>query len=78
MIRHGPPEAMLIPNKLQTQYRLSRELLGTAKSLEVPSIGGLRLRQAYADAAGQGTVVWKLGPRGELAALEIREEFNGL
>ena len=26
-IRHGPPQAMLIPNKLQVQYRLSRELV---------------------------------------------------
>jgi chromosome partitioning protein len=78
MIRHGPPEAVLIPNKLQVQYRLSREMLETAKSLDIPCTGGLRLRQAYADAAGQGTVVWRLGPRGELAALEIREVFNGL
>ncbi len=78
MIRKGPPRAVLVPNKLQVQYRLSRELLETARLLEIPSTGGLRLRQAYADAAGQGTVVWRLGPRGELAALEIREEFNGL
>jgi len=77
-IRHGPPRALLMPNKLQVQYRLSRELLETARSLEIPSTGGLRLRQAYADAAGQGTVVWRLGPRGEVAALEMEEVFNGL
>lgn len=78
MIRHGPPQAVLVPNKLQVQYRLSRELLETARSLEIPSIAGLRLRQAYADAAGQGTVVWRLGPRGQTAALEIKEVFHGL
>jgi len=78
MIRHGPPAAVLIPNKLQVQYRLSRELVETARSLEIPSASGLRLRQAYADAAGQGTVVWRLGTRGEVAALEIRELFHGL
>ena len=77
-IRQGPPQAVLVPNKLQVQYRLSRELLETAKSLDIPSVGGLRLRQAYADAAGQGVVVWSLGPRGELAANEIKELFNGL
>ena len=77
-IRQGPPRAVLVPNKLQVQYRLSRELLETARSLEIPSTGGLRLRQAYADAAGQGVVVWNLGPRGELAANEIKELFNGL
>ncbi len=77
-IRQGPPRAVLVPNKLQVQYRLTRELLETARSLEIPSSGGLRLRQAYADAAGQGTVVWRLGPRGEPAALEIRGVFHGL
>ena len=77
-IRQGPPRAVLVPNKLQVQYRLSRELLETVKSLGIPAVGGLRLRQAYADAAGQGVVVWQLGPRGELAANEIKEMFNGL
>ena len=70
-IRQGPPRAMLVPNKLQVQYRLSQELLETAQKLEIPTAGGIRLRQAYADAAGQGTVVWKLGRRGEEAALEM-------
>lgn len=60
-IRKGPPLAVLIPNKLQVRYRLSRELLETAKSLGIPAVSGLRLRQAYADAAGQGTVVWRMG-----------------
>ncbi|MCL5096005.1 MAG: ParA family protein [Candidatus Omnitrophica bacterium] len=77
-IRHGPPQAALVPNKLQVQYRLSRELLESARSLEVPCTDGLRLRQAYADAAGQGTVVWRLGPRGEAAASEIKGLFHGL
>jgi chromosome partitioning protein len=77
-IRQGPPHAVLVPNKLQVQYRLSRELLETLTSLGIPAANGLRLRQAYADAAGQGTVVWRLGPRGQAAAFEIRELFDGL
>jgi chromosome partitioning protein len=77
-IRKGPPQAVLAPNKLQVQYRLSREFLDTAKALEIPSLPGLRLRQAFADAAGQGTVVWRLGPRGEAAAFEMRSMFNEL
>jgi chromosome partitioning protein len=77
-IRHGPPQAVLVPNKLQVQYRLSREFLETARSLEIPSTSGLRLRQAFADAAGQGTVVWRLGPRGQSATNEIKELFDGL
>jgi len=77
-IRGGPPQAALVPNKLQVQYRLSREFLEAARSLEIPAVAGLRLRQAYADAAGQGTVVWQLGPRGEAAANEIKELFHEL
>jgi len=77
-IRHGLPHAVLVPNKLQVQYRLSRELLETIQSLHVASCAGLRLRQAYADAAGQGTVVWRLGPRGAAAACEIQTLFEEL
>jgi chromosome partitioning protein len=77
-IRSGRPDAVLIPNKLQAHYRLSRELLETTRNMAVASTTGLRLRQAYAEAAGQGTVVWRLGPRGEMATSEIRELWNGL
>jgi chromosome partitioning protein len=77
-IRKGPPKALLIPNRIQVQYRLSQELLETAKSLEIPASSGLRLRQAYADAAGQGTVVWHMGPRAIDAAVEIQQLFKEL
>ena len=77
-IRHGGPRAFLVPNKLQIQYRLSREMLVTVRTLDVPSTPVLRLRQAYADAAGQGTVVWRLGTNGEAASIEMRGLFNGL
>ena len=77
-IRHGPPQAVLVPNKLQVQYRLSRELIEMLATLGIPNTPGLRLRQAYADAAGQGTVVWRLGRRGEMAGNEIKELFHGL
>ncbi len=77
-IRHGPPQAVLVPNKLQVQYRLSREFLEAVQALEIATVTGLRLRQAYADAAGQGTVVWRLGPRGAAAANEIKELCHGV
>lgn len=79
-IRKGPPMAVLVPNKLQVHYRLSQELLETARSLEIPASKGLRLRQAYADAAGQGTVVWRLGSRAQDATnemLTLLEELYG-
>jgi len=76
-IRHGPPAAMLVPNKLQVRLRLSREMLETAKDLSIPTTAGLRLRQAYADAAGQGTLVWRL--RGAKKAVEeIQSLFVGV
>ena len=77
-IRGGPPQVMLVPNKLQIQYRLTQELLETIQSLGVPVCRGLRLRQAFADAAGQGNVVWRLGPSGEAAASELRTLFEEL
>jgi chromosome partitioning protein len=77
-IRNGPPHAVLIPNKIQTRYRLSQDLLTTAKSLEIPASSGLRLLQAYADAAGQGKVVWDMGPLGADAAEEIAALFREL
>jgi len=73
MIRKAPPRTFLLPNKLQTNYPLSRELLETADSLGIPSLPALKLRQAYADAADQGTVVWRLpGTR------EVADEINDL
>ncbi len=62
---------MFISNKLQIRYQLSREFLQTTQALGIPATAGLRLRQAYADAAGQGTVVWRLGPGAEEAANEM-------
>ena len=75
-IRGGRPQAVLVPNKLQVQYRLSQEMLVAAGSLGVPVMGGLRLRQAFADAAGQGTLVWRMNRRGEAAATELELLFK--
>lgn len=77
-IRKGPPLAVLIPNKLQVRYRLSRELTETALTLGIPAVGGLRLRQAYADAAGQGTVVWRMGKDAKVAASEMNDLLEEL
>lgn len=77
-IRKGPPKAVLIPNRLNVRQRLSRELLETAKSLGIAVCGGLRFLQAYADAVGQGTVVWRMGPRALDAGTEIQQLFTEL
>lgn len=77
-IRNGLPRAILVPNKLQRNFRLSRELLDTAGTLGLDVAPGLGLRQAYADAAGQGTVVWRLGSSAREAAEEIHTLFTQL
>jgi chromosome partitioning protein len=77
-IRQGPPRAVLVPNRVQVQSRLGREFLATAPDLGVPGVAGLHLRPAYAEAATQGTVVWKLGPAAAAASHEIKEVFDGL
>lgn len=74
-VRKGPPEAILVPNKLQTGYRLSRELLEAAAEVGIPAVDGLHLRQSFADAAGQRSTVWKLKGADE-AAREIRHLYN--
>lgn len=77
-IRGGTPQATLLPNKLQLHYRLSRELIEAVQTLPVPACDGLVLRQAFAEAAGQGRLVWQLGSRGRVATREIRGVFHGL
>jgi cellulose biosynthesis protein BcsQ len=37
MIRKRPPRTFLLPNKVQSNYRLSRELLETADTLGIPT-----------------------------------------
>jgi chromosome partitioning protein len=76
-IRKGPPEAIFVPNKLQVRHRLSREFLDTARTLEIRASSGLRLLKAYADAAGQGTVAWRM-PREHEAGHEIKSLFTEL
>lgn len=75
-IRQGKPRGIFIPNKLQRNYRLSKELLETAAELGLEVAPGLGLRQAFADAAGQQTVVWKMDARAADAANEILTLFT--
>lgn len=75
-IRQGRPRALIVPNKVQVQYRLSQELLEALPALGVETLPSLRLRQACAEAAGQGTFVWRLGQRGEDAASELTAIFE--
>lgn len=72
----GLPVVRLIPNKLQRRYRLSKELLDAVDGMDVLASTGLGLRSAYADAPGQGTVVWKMGSSARPAAQEMDALFK--
>lgn len=71
--RKGLPKGAIIPNKLQKRGRLSREMMGAAEKLGVPILAGLSLRQAFADAAGQATVVTQMGAQSFLASHEMKQ-----
>jgi chromosome partitioning protein len=76
-IRKGIPEAMLILNKMQPRYRLSRELQAVSSKLDIPTASAtIGHRQAYADAVGQGSVVWRLGVSAAPAAHELNRLFT--
>jgi chromosome partitioning protein len=72
-IRKGAPEAAFIPNRLQKRGRVSREMLTSVRESGLRVLSGLTLRQAFADAAGQGTVVRKLGFSARPAAREMND-----
>lgn len=70
-VRKGAPKAGLIPNKLQKRGRLSAEMLSTLGTFNIKTLSGLSLRQSFADAAGQGTVVSRMGFSAKLASREM-------
>jgi len=49
----------------------AKELIETVGQFDVVGSTGIDLRQAFADAVGQETVVWKMGRAGKQAADEI-------
>lgn len=75
-IRGGEPQAIIVLSMVGKNYRLTKDMKEAARAL------GLRLaktplilRQIYADAPGQGAVVWQLGARGRQAADEVERLF---
>ena len=67
-IRGGQPKALIVLSMVGKTYRLTQDMKDAAAALELPlAKTALTLRQIYADAPGQGAVVWHLGlarPRG--------------
>jgi chromosome partitioning protein len=76
-IRVGKPTAVIVLSMVGKNYRLTQDMKDAAAALELPiAATPLILRQVYADAPGQGAVVWNLGTRAADAAKEIDELFR--
>jgi chromosome partitioning protein len=74
---NGLPRAVFVPNKLQSQTRLSQELLEVGKKIGVPMAKvGIRLRTVHADARGQGTFVFKMGSKARDASEDLEAVFK--
>jgi chromosome partitioning protein len=72
-VRNVIPRAFFVPNKLQANTRLSRELLSTADTLGLPVLPGLHLRQAYAN----GTDMRRLKRSSMKGSVNIRHPYGG-
>jgi chromosome partitioning protein len=76
-IRGGSPEAVIVLSMVGKTYRLTQDMKDAAEALELPvAKTALTLKQIYADAPGQGAVVWQLGSRGKEAAAEVHALFR--
>jgi chromosome partitioning protein len=78
-IRGAKPDGVVVLSMVGKQYRLTQDMRDAAVELGLRITGpALTLKQIYADAPGQGSVVWRMGTRGKEAAAEVRELFEGL
>ncbi|MEW4569508.1 ParA family protein [Tautonia sp. JC769] len=76
-IRAGKPDAVIVLSMIGKNYRLTKDMMDAAAALNLPLANkSLVLRQVYADAPGQGSVVWNLGARAQEAADEVDQLFR--
>jgi chromosome partitioning protein len=76
-IRGGKPQALIVLSMVGKTYRLTQDMKDAAAALELPlAKTALTLKQIYADAPGQGALVWQLGSRGKEAANEVDALFR--
>jgi chromosome partitioning protein len=78
-IRGGLPRAVIVLSMVGKNYRLTADMKDAAAALNLPlASGALTLRQIYADAPGQGSVVWNMGTRARVAAEEVDQIFRDI
>lgn len=76
-IRGGRPRAVIVLSMVGKHYRLTQDMKNAAAAIDVPlAKSALTLKQIYADAPGQGAVVWHLGARGREATDEVKSLFR--
>ena len=76
-IRAGVPKAVIVLSMVGKNYRLTKDMRDAAKALNLPLASRpMILRQIYADAPGQGAVVWHMGSRASEAAEEVDQIFR--
>jgi chromosome partitioning protein len=76
-VRKGRPPAVIVLSMVGKNYRLSKDMKDAASQLGLRMAKtALTLRQIYADAPGQASLVWHMGARGREAAHEIRALFS--
>lgn len=75
-IRKGLPNAVIVLSMVAMRYRLTQDMRDAAAALALPlAVRAMILRQVYADAPGQGSLVWNMGSRAADAATEINALF---
>lgn len=75
-IRNGAPNAVAVLSMVGRDYRLTKDMREAASALQLDiAQTSVSLRQAYADAPGQGTFVWEMGYSARDAAEEIERLF---
>jgi chromosome partitioning protein len=76
-IRAGLPKAVIVLSMVGKNYRLTKDMKEAAAALHLPLASRpMILRQIYADAPGQGAVVWNMGSRAREAAEEVDQIFR--
>lgn len=79
LINRGRPEGRLVLNRMRTRDTISRELRQAAPALGLKVAQSIvRDLQVYRDAAQQGTVVTRMGPRKAAASAELDQLFQEL
>jgi len=78
-IRRGRPKAIIVLSMVGKTYRLTQDMRSAAAALKLPvAKTALTLKQVYADAPGQGVVVWDLGARAREASRQVHHLFREL